>query len=103
MKENYLQFKTSRLSRYNAFAYIDTNEFLADQIFINRKLPVKFLSHFGRKDSKYIIVFCKVKKKDKEKFLQALKELSNKMLLMGHTDYELFSSKLFTAFLNSRN
>lgn len=103
MKENYLQLKTSRLSRYSTFAYIDTNEFLADQIFVNKELSVKFLSHFGRNDSKYVIVFCKIKKKDKEKFLQSLKELNNKMLLMGHTDYESFSSKLFTAFLNSRN
>lgn len=35
-----------------------------------------------------MIIFCKVRKKDSERFLDALSELPNKMLICGHPDYE---------------
>ncbi len=46
-----------------------------------------------KKDSKYLVVFCTVRRKDAERFIRAMEELKNKMLLIGNTDYEAFCSK----------
>ena len=38
-------------------------------------------------DSPYCIIFCKVLKRDAQKFEDALGKLKDKMLLLGHRDY----------------
>nr|DAG26209.1 MAG TPA: hypothetical protein [Caudoviricetes sp.] len=90
MQTNYIELGTSRFSRYKQFAYIDTMGFLADRIFIENKVRVKFCGDYKHREKNYIIVICKVKEKDAPMFLQALKELKNRAILMGNTDYETF-------------
>lgn len=90
MQTNYIELGTSRFSRYKQFAYIDTMGFLADRIFIENKIRVKFCGDYKHREKNYIIVICKVKEKDVPMFLQALKELKNRAILMGNTDYETF-------------
>ena len=90
MRDNYLQLKSNRFSRYNNFVYIDTTGFLADRIFIENKVRVKFCGDYKHREKNYVIVICKVKEKDVPMFLQALKELKNRAILMGNTDYESF-------------
>lgn len=80
--------------KYCYFCFVDTNEYLADKIFIRHKINVKFGDEYGREGSDYVIVFCKVKKKDQEEFREAMKELEKKMLLLGHTDYMDFCNQL---------
>ena len=38
-------------------------------------------------NSPYRVIFCHVRKRDQERFLAALKELPDKMMLLGYTDY----------------
>lgn len=90
MQTNYIELGTSWFSRYKQFAYIDTMGFLADRIFIENKVRVKFCGDYKHREKNYIIVICKVKEKDVPMFLQALKELKNRAILMGNTDYESF-------------
>lgn len=90
MQTNYIELGTSRFSRYKQFAYIDTMGFLADRIFIENKVRVKFCGDYKHREKNYVIVICKVKEKDIPMFLQALKELKNRAILMGNTDYETF-------------
>ena len=90
MQTNYIELGRSRFSRYKQFAYIDTMGFLADRIFIENKIRVKFCGDYKHREKNYIIVICKVKEKDVPMFLQALKELKNRAILMGNTDYETF-------------
>ena len=90
MSYNYLQLKSNRFSRYNNFVYIDTTGFLADRIFIENKVRVKFCGDYKHREKNYVVVICKVKEKDVPMFLQALKELKNRAILMGNTDYETF-------------
>lgn len=90
MQTNYIELGTSRFSRYKQFAYIDTMGFLADRIFIENKVRVKFCGDYKHREKNYVVVICKVKEKDVPMFLQALKELKNRALLMGNTDYETF-------------
>lgn len=90
MQTNYIELGKSRFSRYKQFAYIDTMGFLADRIFIENKVRVKFCGDYKHREKNYVVVICKVKEKDVLMFLQALKELKNRALLMGNTDYETF-------------
>ena len=52
MSNNYLQLKSNRFSRYNNFVYIDTTEFLADRIFIENKVRVKFCGDYKHREKK---------------------------------------------------
>lgn len=90
MQTNYIELGKSRFSRYKQFAYIDTMGFLADRIFVENKVRVKFCGDYKHREKNYVVVICKVKEKDVPMFLQALKELKNRALLMGNTDYETF-------------
>ncbi len=80
-----------RLERFSLwhkyFAFLDTGEYLADGLFIKYQVPVKFMQEYGRDDSTYLMIFCRIKKQDEGAFLKALRELPNKMLLCGYPDY----------------
>lgn len=97
---NYIQLKSGKLSRYINFAYIDTTGYLADRIFIENKVRVKFCGDYKHREKNYVVVTCKVKEKDAPMFLQALKELKNRALLMGNTDYETFCKERFERFIS---
>ena len=68
---------------YKYYAFVDTEEYLGDQLFIQQKVEVSFGKEFGKKGNDYLIIFCKVRNKDEKK-----------MLLMGHHDYPAFCEKL---------
>lgn len=87
MRANYIKLDVFSL-RYNHYAFIDTDEYLADKLFINHKVTVDFGREYKMEGKPYLIIFCKVKKKDDEAFKEALSEMENKMLLMGYTDYD---------------
>ncbi len=97
---NYIQLKSGKLSRYINFAYVDTTGYLADRIFIENKVRVKFCGDYKHREKNYVIVTCKVKEKDVPMFLQALKELKNRALLVGNTDYETFCKEHFERFIS---
>lgn len=80
--------------RYNHFAIIDTDDYLADSLFVRHKVRVWFSTEFGKDDSPYRVIMCKCRKKDTPKFLDAIKELPNKMLLCGYRDYLTFCAEL---------
>lgn len=72
---------------YHYYAFLDTKEYLADQLFIKHQVRVHFREEYGRKDSQYRVIVCRVRKRDQTRFLAALEELPKRMLLLGHTDY----------------
>lgn len=69
------------------YAYVDHSSYLADQLFVQNKVTMKFRGEMAKDGSPYCIVFCKVLKRDAEKFEEALGRLKDKMLLLGHKDY----------------
>ena len=90
---NYVKIERKSLL-YNYYAYIDTEDFLADSIFIQEKLRV-FFGKTGRKqDSQYVVVLCKVWKWDAEKFVRAMGIFYNKLLLLGHGESVNFFEEL---------
>ena len=72
---------------YAYYAIIDVPEYYGDQLFIQQQVTVEFGAEYAHNDSPYLVIFCKVRKKDESKFLKALAELPRKMLLCGYTDY----------------
>ena len=72
------------------YAYVDHSSYLADSLFSKGSVALKYKGEMLRKDSPYRIVFCRVWKKDTQKFEKAMGNLENKMLLMGHRDYPEF-------------
>ena len=77
-----------RFSLLNAYyAYMDTDAYLADQLFIKHQVRVHFREEYVRDGSPYRVICCHVRKREQERFLAALKELPSKMMLLGYTDY----------------
>lgn len=94
--KNYLQFKQFSLL-FDHYAFVDVPQYYADQLFIQHQVRV----HFGREcvhpDHPYVIVFCKVRKRDRDKFLAALADLFPKMILCGYPKYESFCQSFIEA------
>ena len=87
--KNYITLEQhSRL--YESYAFVDVPEYFADQLFIQHQVTVRFEREFKHPRHPYVVIFCKVRKKDRESFIAALRDLPNKMILFGHVDYEQF-------------
>ena len=70
-----------------SYAYVDHSSYQADQLFVQNKVRIKFKGECAKEESPYRIVFCKVIKKDAERFEEVLDKLKSKMLLLGYRDY----------------
>ena len=69
------------------FAFLDTEEYLADQLLVRRGVRVRFGDEYHAPDAPYLVIFCKCRKRDADAFLAAMEELPGKMLLLGHADF----------------
>ena len=69
------------------YMYIDHKAYLADALFEQSQIHMRFKEEFAHKNSSYCIIFCRVRKRDIIKFEAALGLLTNKMLLLGYTHY----------------
>ena len=88
MKRMKNYWKMSDFSMFSVpYAYVDHSSYLADQLFVQNKGTMKFKGEMVKDGLPYCIVFCKVLKKDAERFEEALGRLKDKMLLLGHKDY----------------
>ena len=91
---NYLFLGGRFFLRYMYFD-LDTNEnYIADSLFYKRKISVKFEKEMNRKGEKYRAIFCRIRKKDKAAFEEALEEIRTKMSLLGHNDYDGFCQQM---------
>lgn len=72
---------------YDYFVFFDTKPYLADQLFIRHKVRVWFDREYAKDGSPYLAIFCRVRRKDVPKFLAALEDLKNSMMLCGHPHY----------------
>ena len=72
------------------YMYVDLNVdrgYVADSLFYRREIPVRFKNEMVKDGDKYRMIFCRIKKKYRKAFEEALRELVDKMNLLGHTDY----------------
>ena len=97
--KNYLTLERFSLL-YDHYAFIDVPKYYADQLFIRHQVTVRFGKEFQHPDHPYAVIFCKVRKRDRDKFLSALSELNRKMILCGYPGYEEFCAS-FIAKMNN--
>lgn len=97
---NYMRF-TDFSVLYTHFAYIDVAEYYADDFIRKRKIHIKFGKEMTHPDHGYRIIFCKIPKWQEHKFMLAMEELKDKMLICGHTDY-LDICKHITEYMNKQ-
>ena len=79
------------------YAYLDLYNgpgFVADSLFYRRKIPVEFRGEMVKEGVKYCFVRCRIKRKYRQLFEEALAEISCKMSLLGHNDYDAFCEEL---------
>jgi hypothetical protein len=95
--KNYMKLTDVSLLYYN-YIYLDLPEYLADQLFIKNKIRVKFKKHLMHPNYPYVVIFCKIRKRDEEAFLKALDELTSKMMIFEHRDYEQCCKDVFNDF-----
>lgn len=91
---NYLSLEKLSI-RYKFFCFIDTKEYLADVLFVKNQVKVHFQKEAHKSDTEYVVIICKVKKRDINMFKKSLEELKQKMVLMGHLDYECFCKDFY--------
>ena len=88
--KNYLFFGGLFSLRY---AYVDLytgSGYVADSLFYRHKVPIRHGEERMNDDSKYTVIFCKIRRKYQQEFEKALAEISDKMSLLGHNDYDQF-------------
>lgn len=79
---------------YDYYAYFDTKDYLADNLFIKHKVTVHFMQEYAHDGTEYIVILCKCRKRDSAAFCAALQELPKKMLICGHRDYMEFCKEI---------
>lgn len=79
---------------YDYYAYFDTKDYLADNLFIKHKVRVGFMQEYAHAGTEYIVILCRCRKRDSGAFCTALEELPNKMLICGHRDYPQFCEEI---------
>lgn len=82
---NYVKMKKFSML-YFWYAFLDTEDYMANQLFVENKVRVRFRKEFARE--RYRVIFCKVRKKDEKSFLETLQKLRRKAILSGYVDYD---------------
>lgn len=93
--KNYIKLRDWSLL-FHHYVFIDVKDYLADNLFRRENVCVWFGHEYGKEDSCYKVIFCKIRKNDEAKFLKALGQLKNKMLLTGYRDYMDFCDCFFS-------
>lgn len=85
------------------YLYADTPNYVADSIFYKHKIPVKYGEEFVKDGEPYLLVTCKIRRKYRKEFEESFEEVKNKMILLGHIDYEDWWKDLVTKMLEIDN
>lgn len=88
----YWKMKNRFLAEY---AFIDTREGTGLRLLRENGLFVREKALFKNEGCpKYSVVVCQLRKKDSSRFIEAMKELPNKLALLGYIDYEAVAAKI---------
>lgn len=79
-----------------SFMFIDIKDYLADQLFINEEVRVRFGNEYSKDGCKYICISASCRAKDWYRAQRALEALGTKMVICGNTDYEEYCNELIS-------
>ncbi len=75
---------------YNWFSYFDTEDGLAASLFRFLEIDVTIEQEFWNEEDPYRIILCRIPRKQREAFLEAIELIPGLMDYTGHTDYRDF-------------
>lgn len=87
----------SRWKPWHTFIYIDSVQYLADNIFEKYGIHPRGWREMPAIDSAYSAIRCRIRKRSLSDFLMAMEELQRKMIICGYSDYEAFCRKIIDA------
>lgn len=88
-------WKLESLSPFSvSYVYADHQSYFADALFAQEKIKWRITYEMAREDSPYCVIFCKIRKKDEERFTQMMEKLANKILLCKGREYETYCLEL---------
>lgn len=88
---NYFRFRCIFPPWDSMYAYFDINEHPESlRIFRQRGIRAKVVKTMAKKDVPYMIIVCRVPRRQSEAFSKAMEELESDLLLKGYTDYSEF-------------
>ena len=81
----------TKLKKFSPFFYsyvfLDTDKHMGSEMFQRYKMKVRFHSVYVKENNPYRYVFCKIKKKDEERFIKALGELEKNAMILQYEEY----------------
>lgn len=83
---------------YTHYAIVDVPEHLAERLFLQNRVRVRFCGEYALPALPYRMVFCKCRKKDREAFEAAMDTLPDMMLLCGYSGYAEFCEGFMKSF-----
>lgn len=82
------------------YAYFDINDHPESlRIFRQRGIRAKVVKTMTKRDVPYMIIVCRVPRKQSEAFSKAMEELECDLLLKGYTDYREFCAGEVASYL----
>ena len=85
--KNYLMLKDFYLFSQK-YVFVDVDELLYRRILREAGVRVKETWEYAKEDSGLMLIICKILKKDREKFEEAVGQIRNSAILMGYRDYD---------------
>ena len=73
---------------------IDTKEYVSTRILTNYGIRPWNIKRMSNSSTPFRLVECSIRKKDVEKFIEALEGIRNSILVMGYRDYDQMCDKL---------
>lgn len=98
---NAFMLKTLNPLRHSVI-YVDTENYIADNLFEKQGVNVRFKNEFRRRNEKYVLINITFWKWDLIKVNLALDELPKKMLICGNGDYIQFCENFMHDLTNAK-
>ena len=96
-------FLYEKISLFRSYyIYVDSKQYLADDIFIKNNIKVKFEKELKYSDSDYKIMLVSVSNRKDYLFVKAMCELEEKMLNKGFDNYEEICNEVFNNLSKSK-
>ena len=97
---NYFRFRCVFPPWDSMYAYFDINDHPESlHIFRQRGIRAKVVKTMTKKDVPYMIIVCRVPRRQSEEFSKAMEELERDLLLKGYTDYREFCAGEVASYL----
>lgn len=91
---------------FSHYVYADLKDYVADQIFLDNDLRhIRFREEFQKtiNEEEYVIVFCRIRTKDIDKFKKCMDQLQKKIRVCGYLGYEEVCDQLEKIVEEGRN